>query len=475
MDDCSGVRVDHSQAYGACLLAARDFSAGEIVLAEKPSFLLNACSPSPSAGLLAAVNNATKNAGSALTSQLAGILALWSSLPAKSRADMADGFFSTPDQSDMTAFLEGLIRDIQTRWMPLQESEISSLIRAVQAWLLSAHVTDDDGAGLYRIGCRANSSCDPNIAFHSEPGTNRLIYRALRPIAADEELCFSYLVATELLMPTHLRQQRLRAAKYFECGCERCRRVEDPDRALPCSKTGGCDGQATPHRPRGTDGGESKPAGEADGTKAYWCCSKCGSNEPPSASTLEREDALTRASLVGCGIDEAFVSLDGDVSWHRHWVWGELLWGSGVAKLRGGVEGGNDADVWAGVALCKRYFAAVRSRGHPLHFVSSRAAEAYACLEALALAASNGGHLDKAGAAAAAAVQLCAAYVPALEHEYGDADAHNVRMRAFCRGHCGRCGSAASSRCSRCKLVGYCSAACQKAAWKEHKDSCVQL
>ena len=135
------------------------------------------------------------------------------------------------------------------------------------------------------------------------------------------------------------------------------------------------------------------------------------------------------------------MSLDGDVSWHRHWVWGELLWGSGVAKLRGGVEGGNDADVWAGVALCKRYFAAVRSRGHPLHFVSSRAAEAYACLEALALAASNGGHLDKAGAAAAAAVQLCAAYVPALEHEYGDADAHNVRMRAFCRGHCGRCGS----------------------------------
>ena len=84
------------------------------------------------------------------------------------------------------------------------------------------------------------------------------------------------------------------------------------------------------------------------------------------------------------------------------------------------------------------------------------------------------GGLASGLAAAAGAVQVAAPYITALENEYGCEDEHNVRMRAFCRDHCGHCGAAAASRCSRCKLVGYCGSACQKAAWKEHKEGCVK-
>lgn len=37
---------------------------------------------------------------------------------------------------------------------------------------------------------------------------------------------------------------------------------------------------------------------------------------------------------------------------------------------------------------------------------------------------------------------------------------------------CGVCGKVATLRCSRCKAVWYCAAACQKAHWPTHKQSC---
>ena len=42
---------------------------------------------------------------------------------------------------------------------------------------------------------------------------------------------------------------------------------------------------------------------------------------------------------------------------------------------------------------------------------------------------------------------------------------------------CSHCGeqSAELKRCSRCKEAPYCGAACQRAAWKGHKTSCVTL
>lgn len=476
-----GVRVDSSRGYGDSLIATRDFAPNEIVLVEKPKFVLNADSPPPPTGLVDAVVEVTKSANSTLTRQLASILALWLSCSSDQQVEMADGFFATPDQAEMTTFLKGLVTQVQARWTPLQAFEASSLTRALQAWLLSAHETDDDGSGLYSLGCRANSSCQPNVAFHSEPGTNRLTYRALKKIKRDEEVCFSYLIATDLTMPTYLRQQRLLAAKYFRCGCIRCRAGSDPERSLPCARPG-CAGLTSPCRRNQGDSStatsvdDDATAADIDAKVARdrWRCVGCAGTDPPSEATLAREAELTRAATLGGPSNALLASLEADASWHRHWVFSELLWCSGIAQLRGGVEGGSDESVWTGLKLCKRHLAVTRSRGHPAHFVSARAAEAFACLEALSLAASSGGHADKALAAAAGAVQIAAPYITALENEYGCDDEHNVRMRAFCRDHCGQCGAAATSRCSRCKLVGYCGSACQKAAWKEHKEGCVK-
>ena len=471
-----GVRVESSRGYGDSLIATRDFAPNEIVLVEKPKFVLNAESPPPT-GLMDAVVEVTKSANSTLTRQLASIFTLWLSCTPDQQAEMADGFFATPDQAEMTTFLEGLVTEVQARWTPLQAFETSSLTRALQAWLLSAHETDDDGSGLYSLGCRANSSCQPNVAFQSEPGTNRLTYRALRKIRRDDEVCFSYLLAADLTMPTYLRQQRLQAAKYFRCGCIRCGCDSDPERSLPCARPG-CAGTTQPYMTtspcRRNQGDDSAADVDAKVASDTWRCAGCAGTSPPSEATLVREEELTRAAMLCAPSDAMLASLEADESWHRHWVFGELLWCNGIAQLRGGVEGGSDESVWAGLKLCERHLAVTRSRDHPAHFVSARAAEAFACLEALSLTAAAGGHTDKALAAAAGAVQVAAPYITALENEYGCEDEHNVRMRAFCRDHCGHCGAAAASRCSRCKLVGYCGSACQKAAWKEHKEGCVK-
>ena len=58
----------------------------------------------------------------------------------------------------------------------------------------------------------------------------------------------------------------------------------------------------------------------------------------------------------------------------------------------------------------------------------------------------------------------------AAEEEEGDEEADAV----VC-GHCGMSETAEARKfsvCARCKLVRYCSAACQKVAWRSHKAAC---
>ena len=68
----------------------------------------------------------------------------------------------------------------------------------------------------------------------------------------------------------------------------------------------------------------------------------------------------------------------------------------------------------------------MRSR-HPTrwHFVSSQAAECYACLVALQDEEAN-----------VLASEMCTPFMHALENEYGELDANNVQMRAWLKhGH----------------------------------------
>ena len=154
------------------------------------------------------------------------------------------------------------------------------------------------------------------------------------------------------------------------------------------------------------------------------------------------------------------------------------MWAEGIGGLRGGIETGDLARARAALPLLEEYLNICRERWPRCpHFVSSQAAEVYACLAALT---KMGGDslIKEQRAAAALCSRLCAPFMVALENEYGAEDPHNRAMRAFLGSSCGHCGTAVDARqakqCSGCRLVAYCSGPCQKLAWEAHhkRDCC---
>ncbi|KAK5236495.1 hypothetical protein LTR99_007827 [Exophiala xenobiotica] len=77
---------------------------------------------------------------------------------------------------------------------------------------------------------RLNHDCAPNAQFHIDTATLTHYVRAVRPIAADEEISIAY---TNPLDTYAQRQRYLRQSFGFECPCARCRRGgESGDAAL---------------------------------------------------------------------------------------------------------------------------------------------------------------------------------------------------------------------------------------------------
>lgn len=74
------------------------------------------------------------------------------------------------------------------------------------------------GAGVYPVGALLNHSCCGNCVMQYGPG-NMQIVRAIRPIAAGDELCHSYLDQAAI---TADRQEVLMRDYNFRCDCERC-------------------------------------------------------------------------------------------------------------------------------------------------------------------------------------------------------------------------------------------------------------
>lgn len=296
------------------------------------------------------------------------------------------------------------------------------------------------------VPANQRSAHQPRICPHAV--LSQLLLRALRPIAEGDTLAISYLLSAELLAPCAVRRRLLADRKHFTCGCARCVRDaegEEPGSALPCSRCGA--GQLRRQR----------------GTAPAWSCGACGATEAPSAAALAEEAVLVDAAL---GIEpeggSRLETID-MAAWGGHWVSSVALWTRGLRELRRGVEGGDLllARAAAGTPLAA-YFAWCHERWPKCrHYASSHAAEVFACLVAT-------GDPE----CAALATQLCSPYLPALEHEYGEEDEHNVAMGKFFRTHCGQCGKAASTCCSRCKRVAFCGAACQKQAWRRHKLAC---
>jgi len=86
---------------------------------------------------------------------------------------------------------------------------------------------------------RLNHSCSPNILRGPGKLPWTLEARALRPIAAGEELTVSYVDAESLWKPTSERRELLRKRWQFVCNCERCA-APDRTRAFACPAGPAC-------------------------------------------------------------------------------------------------------------------------------------------------------------------------------------------------------------------------------------------
>ena len=417
--------------HGSSLRASRAFAAGEIMLEEPPRFvLLDAAEANPE--LLAAVCEASGMPPDAdMARKIAGVLELWLGADEPARVALRE-MFGTPDDPElgMAEFIDTLVVDVQKLYAPLGGSVPADMAHVVLVWLLSAH-TIDAGSAVFETGHRCNHSCAPNVTYSNSGASDpsALVFRALRPIAKGEPLQVSYLTSHDLLAPGIVRRQILAKRKSFECACGRC----VADLSLP----------------PGDEPGRTLPL-------------RSGSSGEPSAAdkaaALQQEEQLVAQALSG---ELALSSMD-RADWGGHWVFAAALWSDGLSRLRGGVEGGDGVLARSSFPILGEYFSWVRSR-HPTrcHFVSSQAAECYACLVALQDEDAN-----------VLASETCTPFMHALENEYGELDAQNVQMRAWLKSHCGRCGKAAESCCTRCKIVGYCSSECQKAASEAHGPIC---
>jgi hypothetical protein len=83
------------------------------------------------------------------------------------------------------------------------------------------------GQGIYAVGCLFNHSCLPNLqVLYSSENDETLTAVCLRDIAADEELCISYIQEDS---PYRERQQQLFEHYLFTCRCTKCLQEADED------------------------------------------------------------------------------------------------------------------------------------------------------------------------------------------------------------------------------------------------------
>lgn len=128
--------------------------------------------------------------------------------------------------------------DVVTDWEALRICLIleRNTFGLVDPWEATA---DSFDIALFPEASRFNHSCDPNATFYSVQG-GLLVVRAVRAVAAGEEVTISYVPA---MTPRPVRQGALLERYGFLCECARCteepRRVRDDElEAMVCADCG---------------------------------------------------------------------------------------------------------------------------------------------------------------------------------------------------------------------------------------------
>ena len=129
--------------------------------------------------------------------------------------------------------------------MEPKEREIFSSLRLhnrpfsskAEAFRINQFEVEHGFVGMFIAGSRLNHSCLPNVVSMPSIGRYGLEMYAVRPIAKDEELTFTY-TDDYNYMPTAMRRSHSQQLMHFTCSCEACQldtpfnRVSDMRRQL---------------------------------------------------------------------------------------------------------------------------------------------------------------------------------------------------------------------------------------------------
>ena len=118
-----------------------------------------------------------------------------------------------PDIDAQEAFLRGELADRCTAQQQADVwalHDVSSPKGAVGIFDSNAFATDSERRGMFVLGARLNHSCIPNVYKSWNGSTGRLVFHAIRDVAAGEELCHDYNWERISRHSADVRQERLR-------------------------------------------------------------------------------------------------------------------------------------------------------------------------------------------------------------------------------------------------------------------------
>ncbi len=134
------------------------------------------------------------------------------------------------EQKEFDAVIDKLDKICKIRKLPLNKSEIKSILFSIQC---NAHRMIDSSnqhiaLGLFPQISMINHSCAPNATHYfvfAAGSRPKMVIRAIANIAAGEEVLYSYV---PLYQATASRQAQLLGAYSFKCDCPRCCLTDNP-------------------------------------------------------------------------------------------------------------------------------------------------------------------------------------------------------------------------------------------------------
>lgn len=146
---------------------------------------------------------------------------------------------SSPSNSTILTALAGCSRDEQQQYFSLCNSHREDLLPAQgifdsNALLIPSSEPDEQYEGLFLLASRFNSSCAPNVSKCWDPTLQAMLFRTLRDVEEDEELCFNY---CDILGTRQQRRDQLLEERNFQCGCDVCELSEEQSKASDDRRT----------------------------------------------------------------------------------------------------------------------------------------------------------------------------------------------------------------------------------------------